>query len=195
MKSFMRSYIRISPSTFLLNGLIFPFPDDCIDNLKILDLSFNQLSVIENLECLTRLEKLDLRGNRIIDVTNIVKLNCNLYLDSLYLQSTEGSHANPCCRDMNYLSVVREACKALVILDGGHIALESTTQAIDKANQGISPLLKEVLDQWINRERTDLIMKLPDDEDEVISRSFTRINMMIDECSVAMSCRISVIIK
>lgn len=158
--------------------------------LKILDLSFNRLSRIENLDCLKCLQKLDLRGNDVKDVTNIYKLNCNQSLDTLYLQSLEGNHANPCCHDMNYLSVVRDSCKELIILDGGHIALEDATQVINELSEGInheSIGMEFECDPWIDVVSMDLYMKSPQREragdDEINFQSSNLVNTVIHEQS------------
>ena len=151
------------------------------------------MTCIESLECLTCLQKLDLRGNEIENIANIYKLKGSPNLDTLYLQSLEGNHANPCCRDLNYFSVVHDSCRRLIILDGGHVDLRNASQAINIASQDMSYVPSEMrleLNSWIDVESTGLNMKLPDrkgtDKDGAISHIYNLINMIIDKQNAVM---------
>ena len=174
--------------------------------LKLLDLSFNRISCVENLECLTCLQKLDLKGNQIKDTTSIYKLKFNPNLDSLYLQTLEGKHANPCCSDSNYSSVIRESCDRLIILDGGHVALEDATQAIYKTVEEMSSVFSKlpvVFEPWIGVEGMDLLQRMSyengaDEEtgdDEAISRTYKYINMAIDQQYSTLSWKLNSVVQ
>ena len=113
---------------------------ECLSSsLKRLDLSFNKISRIENLEEMSSLQWLDLQGNKITNIDDVQTLSSIEELKSLYLQSNDNQSQNPCCRHPSYTSIVMRLLPHLEILDGGHLTLFEATDSLQKALQSIQP--------------------------------------------------------
>ena len=86
--------------------------------------SIFQLSILpqENLDALTRLEWLDLKGNLIASVGDLTNLSGLDSLQTLFLQSIEETHANPVCKDLAYMPTLRQTLPQIAFIDGTAMA-------------------------------------------------------------------------
>ena len=86
--------------------------------LERLDLSRNSIRRIDNVAHLAKLVLLNLAGNRISNIDDTSQLGGLDGLASLYLQSQDRHHTNPCCEHPAYYTVVTRTVPNLTMLDG-----------------------------------------------------------------------------
>ena len=112
---------------------------ECLVSLVRLDLSFNNISQVEALR-VTNLTYLDLKGNKIADIENVVAELAEMKdLKTLHLKDVDGGSANPVCNMNNYVNRMSRDLPQLVVLDGGHIGLVEASEALEQHIANIKP--------------------------------------------------------
>ena len=96
----------------------------CLNQLVMLDLSFNMITNLDTLDEMSKLKYLKLQGNKIDkfksvhnNIIKITKLKSFKSLENVLLQEVNGNAANPICKLENYRNEVFSIAPSLKSLD------------------------------------------------------------------------------
>ena len=122
------------------NSLVMITDIEFLVNLQNLDLSHNQIKRIEGLGTLTSLQYLDIKDNSITHLEHsIAQLSTLKGLKTLYFAGPDGSECNPVCNNPQYTSLIIQGIPQLQILDGGHVGLIDASEALERHIASIKP--------------------------------------------------------
>ena len=125
-----------------------------LTRLERLDLSFNLIRKIDPLEGLSCLRYLDLRSNRIESLEDIKCLINIPSLQVLFMQASSGEERNPVCASPVYRNQLFSILPQLSILDGAHVILISASEEletqIDNLRPDLSSYPKVELSHWFS---------------------------------------------
>jgi hypothetical protein len=122
------------------NSLVMITDIECLVNLQHLDLSHNQIKRIEGLNTLNLLQFFDIKDNNITHLEHsISQLTTLKGLKTLYFAGPDGSEGNPICNNPQYTSLIIQGIPQLQILDGGHVGLIDASEALERHIASIKP--------------------------------------------------------
>ena len=113
---------------------------DCVSGtLEKLDLSFNRINSLLNLETMTRLKWLDLRENQISKFSDVGELAMLPNLRTIYFQGLDDNHSNPICKLILYAPQILAINPEITILDGHHCGLIQVVASVEEAMKNVKP--------------------------------------------------------